>query len=252
MSSRTRNLVAAAVVGSMALNVILLLSRGETWHEPLSLEAQQRSSLRETACHADLDQCQQKRWAQALKTLTLSLSQAAPRSACPPPDDRAVEPSPAPPGATDRVRQQAALCAVAREHLRQEWTAQGKDLSRVLREGLADDDALERGMRQEVDRFGDTLKLTPEDRKRLEAHYRPLRQQRAAEALKALNDDPPDYTTVRKTAASLIVDQDRLVKELFGSDSLEQLRRSEIRSRTVMLALVAAQAGLDWDASIEW
>lgn len=107
-------------------------------------------------------------------------------------------------------------------------------------------------MRQEVKRFGDALDLTPADRDRLETHYRPLRKKRIDEALVALGSQPPDYVAVRRAAAALFVDQDRLVKELFGSDAVGRLRQAELRSRTVVLALVAAQAGLDWKHSIAW
>ncbi len=107
-------------------------------------------------------------------------------------------------------------------------------------------------MQREVKRFGAALDLTPADRDRLETHYGPLREKRIAEALAGLEKEPPDWQAVHTAAKALWQDQDRLTKELFGSDAVLRLRRAELRPRTTVLALVAAQAGLDWEQSITW
>ena len=152
----------------------------------------------------------------------------------------------------DIEAQRKVLCEVARDSLRREWTRKRADLTASLIKSLSDTEQMKQDLGREVDRFGDALELTPEDRERLRTHYGRLRETRFTNALAALRRDPPDHRAVFDEAVRLFTDQDRLVKELFGSASVPRLRTKELRSRTVVLALLASQAGLPWDDTIHW
>jgi hypothetical protein len=250
MGKKRSRLVLVVLAGSVALNVFLLVSwgrarRGSSTHKPHASSSAPRAD-----CCQGLAHCQRQRWAMALRALqgrqaarTQQKAVAAPHPPTPPS---------APTSAVGPTEQQAALCALATEQLRRDWTAKGDALTKSLRKSLADHADQEKGMQREVERFGDGLSLTPADRDRFETHYRPLRKKRIAEALASLEKHPPDWTAVHQAARALYTDQDRLTKELFGSNAVSRLRQSELKSRTAILALASAQAGLDWNKSIEW
>jgi hypothetical protein len=248
MSKRLSRLLLVVLVTSMALNVFLLVRRSRARPAPSDRE-QSRSGTQVTDCCRGLAFCQRQRWALALQALR---GRTAARRPPRPPRARPT-PAPAPvPAAVGPTEQQAALCAIATEQLRKDWTAKGDSLTASLRRSLADDKDQEQGMRSEVKRFGNALSLSPADRDRLETHYGPLRKRRIADALAALNREPAGWGAVLGAARALWTDQDRLVKELFGSDAVGRIRQAEVRSRTAVMALVAAQAGLDWNQSILW
>lgn len=250
MSKAMSRLLLVVAAFSVALNIFLLVTRGGKVQQKPSAHQQQPKPPRPDCCRG-LAQCQRQRYVAALRALRGQ--PAPPSNPSPSPNPTpAPKPEPGPAVDTGSKQQQAALCAVAREHLRRAWTQSGAELTRSLRKSLADDADQERGMQREVKRFGDALNLTDADRDHLETHYRPLRKKRIAEALAGLDRDPPDWNTVHTAAQALWRDQDRLTKELFGSDTVAKLRQAELRPRTTVLALVAAQANLDWNQSIAW
>lgn len=250
MSTKRSRLVLVVLAGSVALNVFLLVSWGRARRGAPNHKPRASSSAPRADCCQGLAHCQRQRWAMALRALGGRKATRPPVSAAKAPS--AVAPSTAPIPSVGPTQQQAALCALATEQLRRDWSAKGDALTRSLRKSLADRADQERGMQRELERFGDALSLTPADRDRLETHYRPLRKKRIAEALASLEKQPPDWTAVHQAARALYTDQDRLTKELFGSKAVSRLRQSELKSRTAILALAAAQAGLNWTTSIQW
>lgn len=250
MGTKRSRLVLVVLAGSVALNVFLLVSWGRARRGSTTPEPRVSSSAPRADCCQGLAHCQRQRWAMALRALGGRKTTRPQARAAQAPS--AVAPPTGPTPAVGPTQQQAALCALATEQLRKDWSAKGDALTQSLRKSLADHADQEKGMLREVERFGDALSLTPADRDRLETHYRPLRKKRIAEALASLEKAPPDWTAVHQAARALYTDQDRLIKELFGSKAVSRLRQSELKSRTAILALVAAQAGLDWTTSIEW
>jgi len=249
MGTKRSRLVWVVLAGSVALNLFLLVSLGKAGR-PSTVPQQPSPVTPRADCCRGLAHCQRQRWTMALGALQ---GQQVPL-----PDGNTAAPlqktprAPTTLPAVGPAEQQAALCTVATEQLRRDWTAKGEELTKSLRKSLANAADQEKGMQREVQRFADALNLTPADRDRLETHYRPLREKRIAEALTSLEKAPPDWNTVHQTARALFVDQDRLTQELFGSPAVNLLRQSQLKSRTVLLALAAAQAGLDWNRSITW
>jgi len=250
MNKRLSRVVLLVLVTSVALNVYLLVTRGGSARRGAARRSRASVARRQADCCRGLARCQRQRWARALGALQgRKATHPTPR---PVTTSKAAGPPFASTPTVGPEDQQAALCAVALETLRRDWTAKGDELTRSLRKSLADQADQEKGLQHEVKRFNDALSLTPADRDRLETHYRPIRNKRIAEALAALEEQPPDWHAVHQAAGALWTDQDRLIKELFGSDTVPRLRQAELRNRTVVLALIAAQAGLDWKHAITW
>jgi Spy/CpxP family protein refolding chaperone len=104
----------------------------------------------------------------------------------------------------------------------------------------------------DADRAAAVLDLTESQRDQLRAAYRNSRLKRVRAALDALELDPRDHRSVFDEAHELFADQDNAVRSLFGPEAEKKIRQSQIRTRTVVLALLAAHAGLDWDETLAW
>jgi len=252
MSKRWSTILLLALLLSLVGNGFLLLQRSRRGRTGV-IRPEIPSEGAAATCCAALRQLRQQHLRRVFRTFrnaqqgTLRRGPAkTPRPPVP------VAPSAQAAADPDKAAQRRALCEVARDSLRREWTRKRADLTASLIKSLSDAEKMKRDLGREVDRFADALGLTPEDRLRLKPHYRRLRETRFANALAALQRDPPDHRAVFDEAVGLFADQDRLVKELFGSANVPRLRKKELRSRTVVLALLAAQAGLPWDDTIHW
>ncbi|MFH2005937.1 MAG: hypothetical protein ABI333_05045 [bacterium] len=252
MSKRWSTILLLALVLSLAGNGFLLLRRGPRYG-PTKGTCQGGPAEGGATCCAALRLLRQQHLHRVFRTYRNAQHGTLRRSPARTPQPPVpVGPSVPTAADTDKAAQRRALCEVAQESLRREWTRRRADLTASLVKSLGNREQMTRDLGREVDRFGDALGLTREDRERLRPHYRRLRENRFASALAALRRDPPDHRAVFHEAVGLFADQDRLVKELFGGANVQRLRSGELRSRTVVLALLAAQADLPWDDSIYW
>jgi hypothetical protein len=249
MNNKSFFVVGLALVLSIGLNVWLLVKPGRSaTRETGRID---RAAPHDGRCRADLARCRRQTW-----DLVLRLTGRTPeRTGRLQPDrtDRAgAEPeSPAGPD-IDFEAQQKALCKIAREDLYRRWRSRrGKAASDLIR-SLRDREKQEKDLVKDVDEFAKILDLSASERDRLLDEYRTVRSNRFESALDALRKDPPDHLAVFEEAMDLFADEDRLVRRLFGPKAEQKLRLSQLKKRTVIMALLAAHAGLPWDDGITW
>lgn len=249
MNNKSFFVVGLALALSIGLNVWLLVrpGRSATRHHRKTDPAAPHDSR----CRADLARCRRQTWDLVLR-LTGRTSARTGRSQADGTDRTAAEP-PLPAGPdVDVEAQQKALCDIARSDLYRRWRSRRTKAASDLIRSLRNREKQEKDLVKEVDEFAKVLDLSRSDRDRLLTDYRTIRSNRIDSALDALRKDPPDHLAVFEEAMDLFADEDRLVRRLFGPGAEQKLRLSQLRKRTVIMALLAAHAGLPWDDGITW
>lgn len=197
------------------------------------------------SCARELDRCRA-----ATSWLFATLTGNEPRGA----DAEAPVPAPAALVAaeTGAEVQQDVLSHIAREHLRRHWHNERDRIVANLRQTLGDPAKQDRDTLQNVSQFSRALALSEAERADLHRAYAPARARRIAQAHAVLAGDPPDFARLLATAKGLFGDEDDLVAARFGAEARARLRSAQIESRTTILAIVGAWAGVPWDQSIAW
>jgi hypothetical protein len=260
-------LLILVALASVCLNIALLLGRSrpasfsgdDLPHGPLSAQQRAERQDRERDCCLGLRQCQRRNLGAVLQALRGrgGAATAEPQASAPGAAPDAGSPSAgrrpgSPADRTDADAQRSALCRFGFEELRRDWKNRQAQTVDGLIKSLSDRDKQAKDLQNEVDRFAGALDLSAADRERLATHYGPLRNRRIAAVLQALDRQPPDHRAVFDQARGLVADQDRLIRELFGSDKVAPFRAAELRSRTIILAILATHADLPWDDTIAW
>lgn len=146
----------------------------------------------------------------------------------------------------EHVNEREILCKVAKEHLWRHFRSKRAEITRNLLKGLRSPDNLSRDVEKSSEDVSKTLSLTEADQRLYHERYATIRSERIHAALDALERNPPDFLSVLEEAQKLFADEDRLVHDLFGEDSMHKVRRSQLGSRTLVLAILAALADVDW------
>jgi hypothetical protein len=251
MNNKSFFFVGLVLALSIGLNVWFLVRPGRSaTNRPRKTEP---AVSQDDRCRADLARCRRKTWDLVLR-LTGRARAGTRRSQPNGPERPEAEPEPpaGPDTDVDFQAQQKALCEIAREDLYRRWRSRrGKAASDLIR-SLRNREKQEKDLVKDANEFAKVLDLSPSDRDRLLDEYRTVRRNRFEAALDALKKDPPDHLAVFEEAMDLFADEDRLVRRLFGPKAEQKLRRSQLKKRTVIMALLAAHAGLPWDDGITW
>ena len=139
------------------------------------------------------------------------------------------------------------LCKIAKEGIRFEWRKNRDGSAEGLKKHLADPEDQERAVQEAVDGFSSILKLNDAERATLEERYRPMR----AEWMKAFSgfveEGKVNFEGVYYQTEEFFDAEDKLIGDLFGHQSMNELHKSKFIDRLRWLAGFATLADLPWD-----
>ncbi len=256
MPSGYRIALPALLFASLVLNGVLLLrdpaSSAERSKRPGKQRVAALASQSAAVTERQLLQCRHRLQVQLLRTAHLTRAQL---TALHKPPENPVDEDPAiaaPPARADFTAQQQMLCTLGLESLRRHW-GQGKEVIHAnLTRDLASTEAQTSDLDRALKTFGTALNLSGRELGQLEKRYVGLRSKRVGAALTALDADPPDYLAAFDEALDLYQDTDLLVENLYGTQAVDKVRGADLRRRTMVLAVLASLADVEWDRSIEW
>jgi hypothetical protein len=243
----------AALVASMALNVVLLLvwrrdardllrsparaaidaSKGEA-PSPIASEAPC------APCSAELDRCRNQGWELARRVLVEQQHRSTPVARQD--DDADV-------GARE---QEAALCAKGMRSLHDTWHAERDGIITGLRKSLGESEEQERNASEVASRMADVLDVPSSARDALVRDYRTKRLARMNAISAALGSEPPDLDDAIAAARGLFADEDALALRYGREAGRVAWRREQLEGRTVVLAIAAAMSDHGMEEAFGW
>jgi hypothetical protein len=244
MPSRTTLALAVLLLASLALNVRL-------WTRPAALRPPGASSPAAPAqggdegcegCKQRLAACEQRSWEILRRTIA---AESAPRQA------QNKPPAPAASGVSAE-EQERMLCEKAKQGLRDTWRRDRDGISAGLAKSLEDAAEQERNAASEAGKMRVAAGLDDREADQVAREYHDRRLARVAEARDALGRDPRDFDGLADAARGLYADEDAILERVGGAAARDAWRADQVEARTVLLALTAAMADRDWDASIRW
>ena len=139
------------------------------------------------------------------------------------------------------------LCQIAKEGARFEWRKNRDDSAEGLRKHLADSEDQERAVQEAVDGFSSILELNDSERTALEEKYRTMRTERLKIISGFVEEDKVNFEGLYYQFEEFFDAEDKLVGDLFGKQSMNELHKSKFTDRLKWLAAIAALADLPWD-----
>ncbi len=146
--------------------------------------------------------------------------------------------------AADGERPNARACRIAEKQLRDRWREKEKETLADVRRDLADPEKTARDAAADAKRYADELGATDAQRDLLAERYLPLRRDRMARILGAIEKEPVDYEAARAEMRGLYADEDRLIAELFGRGKADSFAADAEEGRLTVLTIIAALGGL--------
>jgi hypothetical protein len=151
----------------------------------------------------------------------------------------------------DTLMQAAALCDVAKEHLREHWSNHKPEIEKVIH--VVNNKAeMTSKMKTDLNEMGQAMALNPEQFSDFSRRYEAIYFPHVDQFREKLNTQSPDWSGMFATLKDFYAVEDKLVLNSLGKESLEKFRNSQTKKRTTMLALIGQYAEVPWDSSIAW
>ena len=236
---RTSLLLGAALAASLAVNAYALWPRetpaAARQAVPPREEVPSRAPRDEKAAADALRRCEARLKARQATEALRSLADGIRGSRAEGRDDAAGD---------DPERPEALLCRIAEKQLRDRWREKEKETLADVRRDLADPEKTARDAAADAKRYADKLGATDAQRDLLAERYLPLRRDRMARLLGAIEREPVDYEAARAEMQGLYADEDRLIAELFGKGKADGFAADAEEGRLTVLTVIAALGGL--------
>jgi hypothetical protein len=197
-----------------------------------------------SGCRERLARCEQSNWEVVLRAIR---QDAQSRHAQPPGTDPRRQAGP-----SEFEQQERALCDIAEEHVCAHWIRERDNVFATLRDVGTEqwaDKWLADKMKSLQERFG----LDATESKKLESSYARLWTDYGPRLHGLVNQQPPDYRELISEVRDFWQDEDRMMAMVMGKAGRDAYREVELKSRTAIVAILAAYADLPWDEeSIGW
>jgi hypothetical protein len=197
-----------------------------------------------STCSTELAACRAETWAIVLRTIRADVEdKKAPAGGRAQPGE--------PPEATGPDEQRRTRCDVAEQQAREHWTSQRANILATVK-----DIGKPSWIADEVKKNGESLQkelgLTPAERTRLERDEAALWATHGPLFQAALGRDPTDWAALLDIVRAWWRDEDAIIERMLGPKGRDEHRASELRSRTAIMAVLAALAGKPFDDSLVW
>jgi hypothetical protein len=234
---RTKTLLGAALVASLALNAYAL------WPRERPAAAHGASAPREekpapepragrTEAEA-LRTCEARLKAKQATEALRSLADGIRGSRAADDDERA-----------EAERPSALRCRIAEKQLRDRWREKEEETLADVRESLSDAKRTARDAAADAERYAERLGATGAQRERFAERYLPIRRDRMARILAAIEKAPVDYAAALAEMKGLYADEDALVADLFGRGKADAFAADAEEGRLTVLTIIAALGAL--------
>jgi hypothetical protein len=196
------------------------------------------------SCSAKLTACREESWKLVSSTIANDLKQAhAPR----PTTSAGVEP-PEPSGALDQRR---VRCDIAEQQAREHWVKHRVEILASVKDvGTATWVQGER--KKTLDGIAKILGADPGELRRFDHGYDALWTKHGPILHAQVTAEPVDAAALIGSVRGLWHDEDSLIESIMGAHARDEYRASELRSRTAIVAILAALANKPFDESLTW
>jgi hypothetical protein len=143
------------------------------------------------------------------------------------------------------------LCDVAKEHLHEHWSEQRENIEKVI-QVVNHETEMKEKLKADISEISQTLALNPNQEKTFAEKYEGIFFQHVQTFKTHLNQNEPNWIGMFQTLKEFYRSEDKLVGDSFGESSLETFRKSQLKKRTTMLALIGQYANIPWDQNISW
>lgn len=152
---------------------------------------------------------------------------------------------------TDSSQSQV-LCDVAKEHLKEHWSDQKRNIEKVI-QVVNSQGEMEAKLKSTLDEIISALGLTETQASSFRPGYEQLYFEHVGAFRERLNQEPdPDWSGMFLTLKKFYAAEDQLIRATFGEESVTKFRDSQAKKRTPMLALIGQYANVEWDSGIRW
>jgi hypothetical protein len=194
-------------------------------------------------CASDLATCRAESWAIVARTIRADI------------EDRRVPDSvvaaPAPPEPTGPEAQRRVRCDIAEQQAREHWTAHRADILASIRD-IGKPAWIEGEVRKTTTQLGKELGLSSREETRVASEYAALWAKQGAIFQSAIAAEPPEWAGLLDIVRAFWRDEDAAIERALGAHARDEHRTSELRSRTAIMAILAALAGRPFDEAIAW
>jgi hypothetical protein len=194
-------------------------------------------------CTSELAACRAESWAIVARTIRADIEdRRAPDTV-----GEALAPSePTGPEAQRRVR-----CDIAEQQAREHWTAHRADILASIKD-IGRPAWSEGEVKKTTIQLGKELALSPREETRVASEYAALWAKQGAIFQSAISAEPPDWGGLLDIVRAFWRDEDAAIERALGAHARDEHRTSELRSRTAIMAVLAALAGRPFDEAIAW
>lgn len=196
----------------------------------------------EASCEVRLDRCRGQSLRLAFEAIQARAEPRAPEGDGEPPSDDGSGPE----------AQARALCRKGKQALRESWQNDRDAIVDSLATTLNDPGEQARNLGKQLAEMQRVLSLGERELASLSERYAARRAELVDGAAASLDGEPPDVESVLIAAQRLFAEEDALVRDAAGDGGVARWRASQLESRTVILALLAALAGAEWDEDLVW
>jgi hypothetical protein len=190
-------------------------------------------------CATELAACRAEGWALVARTIRADVDERRAPDAPPPPRARdAAQPAVDPIGVD---AQRLVLCDVAEQQAREHWAAHRADILASVRDVGKPEWATKESKKHANDLAKD-LGLSPRDEDRVARAYADLWAKHGSTFQRALAADPTDWTALMDIVRAWWREEDAMIERTLGAAARSEYRVLDLRSRTTILAILAALA----------
>jgi hypothetical protein len=149
------------------------------------------------------------------------------------------------------VDQKRTLCDVAEQQAREHWVRNRASILASVRT-VGTPDWIRGERKKELDGIEKVFGTRPSERAVFDRGYDALWAKYGASLRAELDREPIDFTKVIAIVRDVFQAEDALVESTLGAHARDEWRASEMRSRTAIMAILAALGERPFDDALTW
>jgi hypothetical protein len=195
-------------------------------------------------CSVQLAACREESWNVVAKSISADVAgqRTKPRAG-----ETAADPAPP----TTPADQHRVLCDIAEQQAREHWVKNRTSILASAKD-IGKPEWIRSERKKELDGIESLFGANPAERQRFDRGYDTLWAKYGALLRGQLDREPLDLGPVMDTVRAIFRDEDALVESVLGAHARDEYRAAEMRSRTAIVAILAALADRPFDDTLAW